>query len=115
MIPNESEVEVIDKNEVIELCHTIPDENIQIINRYDHCMEFYYEKNLTHSDVVDFLRGVTVSDIHRGPLVDDNSSRKHVLWEFKKNAFGCYCYVKIKIINRKRIILVVSLHEDEKR
>ena len=88
------------------------DESIQIVRR-DKNEEFMYENNITESDAKNFVRSLTRQDLVDGPVEDYDPNRKHPLWIFKKFGFMHQCYIKLKIINKNRIVIVVSLHEDE--
>lgn len=107
------EFEVLYLDDVLKCCKEVSDDKIQKADRYEGLNDFYYEHNLTNDDLIHIIRDLKREDYFQGPLEDDNEDRKHVLWVFKKIVIGIYCYIKIKIINKRRTIIYISLHEDK--
>lgn len=101
-------------NDVIDIIKNCDDEHIQILPREKN-EEFMFGNNITQTEAKEFIRTLTEDDLDDGPVEDKNPERKYPLWIFKKNGFTKMCYIKIKIINRGRVAIVVSFHEDEQR
>ena len=99
-------------NDVIEIIKNCDDEHIQILPR-DKNETFMFANNITQTDAKEFIRTLTGNDLKAGPVQDLNPERKHPLWIFKKNGLNRLCYIKVKIINKGKVTIVVSFHEDE--
>lgn len=99
-------------DDVISIIKKAEDNSIQIVRRDKNDL-FIYAKHIDETAIKLFLKLLTASDLVAGPLEDDDPNRKHPIWIFKKKGFGCICYIKLKIINKNRTIIVISFHEDE--
>ena len=99
-------------NDVIDIIKSCDDEHIQILPR-DKNEDFMFANNITQTDAKEFIRTLTDEDLTDGPVEDKTPDRKYPLWIFKKNGFNKLCYIKVKIINKGRVTIVVSFHEDE--
>ena len=105
--------------EVVYICNKAQIENIEVkknnpfntktgdfIDRYD----------INPNQIKSIINDLTINDYHSGPLQDFNPNNKHPLWVFIKNTLiknlRIYIYIKIKIIDHKRKIIVYSLHEE---
>lgn len=118
MIPNDYDYkyEVTDLDEALDICHTIKgdDKHFELIVREDkNPYLLLIEQGKTIDDVVDLIHSLKKEDYYSGPLVDEKSIRKRMLWVFKKEFIGKMMYIKFKIINKKTKMIVISLHEDE--
>lgn len=105
-------IDALSINDVIEIIKSCDDEHIQILPR-DKNEDFMFANNITQTDAKEFIRNLTDKDLTDGPVIDKNPNREHPLWIFKKNGFNKLCYIKVKIINKGRVTIVVSFHEDE--
>ncbi len=67
------------------------------------------------SDAKDEILSLVVTDYHKGPKHDFDSSRPGDIWEFKTNINGIKFYIKIKIVieNEKSILRCIGFHEDD--
>lgn len=107
MDPNNATIE-----EVIEVLKRLDDEHLQISDYYK-TIDFLFYHNITQYDAKRAIRSLTTSDLFKGPVDDDNPKRNYPVWIFKKHIFNCMCYIKLKIINKGKVAVVISFHEDE--
>ena len=107
MDPNNATIE-----EVIEVLKRLDDEHLQISDYYK-TFDFLFYRNITQYDAKRAIRSLTNSDLFKGPVDDDNPKRNYPVWIFKKRIFNCRCYIKLKIINKGKVAIVISFHEDE--
>ena len=105
--------------EVIFICNKAPKDNIELKknNPFNSKTNNFMEKySIDPDQVVSIINGIKLDDYHSGPLQDYNPNNKHPLWVFIKQIVAknikIYIYIKIKIINHKRKIIVYSLHEE---
>lgn len=105
--------------EVVLICNEALEESIEIkdSNPFNSKTGDFIDKyDISPSKIVSIINGLTVDDYHSGPLQDYNKNNKHPLWVFIKETLikntWIYIYIKIKIINHKRKIIVYSLHEE---
>ncbi len=112
-----SEEDNISIDEVIQICKSVKFENIEI--KDDNILnqktsDFMAEHSFTPDDVRREIKKLTVRDYHAGPCEDKNSFNNHPVWIFIKNInrVKILVYIKIKIINHKRKIIVYSFHEE---
>lgn len=98
--------------DLLVLLYKVPDERFEIIDREKN-FEFRTRYNILVSDLYQVIRELTIDDYVKGPVPDDNPNRKHPVWIFKKKVFGYKCYIKIKLINEGRKVIVISFHKDE--
>ncbi len=108
------DIDHISLKQLLTILKDIDDKHIEILNR-DKNFEFQYKYDLSKDQIVHEIKNLTISDYIDGPVQDDNPDRKHPLWIFKKYVQKVYCYIKLKLINKGRIVIVVSFHEDESR
>jgi hypothetical protein len=101
-------------DDVIRIVQNSDNDHIEVIGRLKNEL-FIIENNITLPKAFDFIRTLTKSDLYAGPLNDDNPNREYPVWIFKKEGFGCLCYIKLKIINKETKVIVISLHKDEER
>ena len=104
-------------DEVINVCKTILAKNIEIRkdNLINHKTSNFMEKyDFFEEDVKREIKNLTKYDYHQGPLKDRNVNNKHPLWVFIKHigTIKVVVYIKIKIINHRRKIIVYSFHEE---
>ena len=100
--------------DVIRIIQDADDSHIEIIQRFKN-LAFIIDYKLELDVIKEFIRKLETTDLVVGPIDDDNPNRKHPVWIFKKYGFGVMCYIKLKIINKNRTVIVISLHEDERR
>lgn len=108
------DIDHISLKQLLTILKDIDDKHIEILNR-DKNFEFQYKYDLSKDQIVHEIKNLTINDYIDGPVQDDNPDRKHPLWIFKKYVQKVYCYIKLKLINKGRIVIVVSFHEDESR
>ncbi|MDD2493493.1 MAG: hypothetical protein WC108_08470 [Bacteroidales bacterium] len=103
----------ITKEVVVTVCHHIREENVEIIRR-DKNEEFLNKYEYTRWDVQKVLNNLKIADYRAGPEKDRKENLKHPVWIFSKHLDGIKVdiYIKIKVINRKRKIIVLSFHEE---
>ena len=94
---------------IIRFC----DNNHITIIRREKNLDFLYKNDIAIDQAKDFVRSLAIEDFVKGPLKDSNPTRKHPLWVFKKRGFDHICYIKLKIVNKRKETVVVSFHEDE--
>ena len=109
--------EVVTLDEVISICQKVKDENIEIRRsnlENTKTIEFMANNSLIDKDIFAEIRKLTKDDYHSGPLQDKNLLNKHPLWVFIKQIqkVKVLVYIKIKIINHKRKVIVYSFHEE---
>ncbi len=105
--------------EVISICNEASKESIEIkeSNPFNSKTGDFIDKyDISPDQVVSIINDLEVNDYHSGPLQDYNKISRHPLWVFIKETLikniRIYIYIKIKIINHKRKIIVYSLHEE---
>lgn len=107
----------ISLDEVIEICKSTKDCFIEInddpIQRPKTC-RFIEKYELLHQDIKEIIHSLEKADYYRGPTKDRDLNRNHPFWEFIKvvNNIKVRVYIKIKIFNHKRKIMVFSIHEE---
>ena len=106
------DIDILTRDELIDLLSKAKDDNIQLIDR-DKNYDFRTTHNITIDDIKGVIKGLRVEDIVKGPVPDYNANRNHPLWIFKKLYIGMVVYIKIKVINKGKVIIVISFHEDE--
>ncbi len=99
--------------DVIKIIKKADDSEIVIVRRHKNIL-FITDKKITWPDARSFIRSLSANDLIAGPIPDDDPSLKYPVWIFKKEGFGCTCYIKLKVIHKK-VVLVISLHKDERR
>lgn len=105
--------------DVVLICNEALEESIEIkeSNPFNSKTGDFIDKfDINPDQIVSIINGLTEDDYHSGPLRDYNKNNKHPLWVFIKETLikniRIYIYIKIKIINHKRKIIVYSLHEE---
>ena len=103
--------------EVVDICQTTRNDNIEI--RDDNLLntkttDFMDKYEFLEDDIRDEIHRLEIKDYHSGPLEDKNTHNKHPVWVFMKtlNRIKVLVYIKIKIINHKRKIILYSFHEE---
>lgn len=116
MIENEDNLTI---NDVVSICSTAKHEAIEfrIFDSFNSkTTDFVNKYGLTGDNVVKIINNLSSEDYHSGPLIDRNSNNKHPLWVFIKEIgiknIRITVYIKIKIINHRRKIIIYSLHEE---
>jgi len=116
MIENEDNLTI---DEVISICNNAKLESIEfrVFNSFNtKTEEFLKTYCLNRRDAAEIINGLIVEDYHSGPLPDYNPNNKHPLWVFIKEIgianIRIVIYIKIKIINHKKKIIIYSLHEE---
>ena len=97
-------------DELLVLLKNLDDDAIQIIWR-DKNLLFRFDNNMGVEEMKDAVRNLQKENYIDGPLEDENPSRKHLLWVFRKEVRKIDCYIKLKIINKCKVAIVVSFHE----
>lgn len=105
------DIDHLSLKELLFILQNTKEDNIQIVQRGKNLL-FQSKYCITESILKNEIRSLNQSDYYDGPLVDDHPNRKHPLWVFKKYVQNIYCYIKVKIINHGRIVIVISFHED---
>ena len=105
--------------DVVSVCKNASNETIEIkrTNPFNSKTSDFLEKyELSFDDIVWIVKRIKSCDYHSGPLPDYNPNNKHPLWVFIKDILiknvRIYIYIKIKIIDHRRKIIVYSLHEE---
>ena len=102
--------------EVVEICTTISNENIEISKGSirPKTEEFLDKFKLTDEDVCEVIKSLEKEDYFAGPIADRNPKYAHPFWIFIKyvDLVKVRVYIKIKIVNHKRKINVFSIHEE---
>lgn len=116
MIENEDNLTI---NDVVSICSTAKHESIEfrIFDSFNcKTIDFVSKYGLSRDNVVQIINNLSPEDYHSGPLTDRNSNNKHPLWVFIKEIgimnVRITVYIKIKIINHRRKIIIYSLHEE---
>ena len=114
MIKDEDNISL---EEVISICNTIKCTSIEIKDNNilnTKTQEFMVKYDLDERRIRFEVKKLKKEDYHSGPLEDKNTRNKHPLWVFLKYIEGVpvKIYIKIKIINHKRKIIVYSFHEE---
>ena len=114
MIEDEDNISL---EEVISICSKTRNNEIEI--KHDNLLnkktaDFIEKNGLTLEYIKDEIRQLKKEDYHSGPLEDKNPLNKHPLWVFIKHikSVVVLVYIKIKIINHKKKIIVYSFHEE---
>ena len=104
-------------DEVLKICSNIKNENVEVIR--DNLIrpktaEFLEKYELDDDDVVDIIHNLGESDYYSGPEEDTNPKYLHPFWIFITYILSIKVkiYIKMKIINHKRKIVVFSIHEE---
>lgn len=100
-------------SDVINVISHLDDEHLQISDYYK-TQDFLMFNNITHEEAKEEVRNLKECDLTEGPLPDVNKNRNYPVWIFEKEMFGTRCYIKIKIINKGKVAIIISLHEDER-
>lgn len=107
----------ISKEEVISICKNTKDSMIEINDDPDErpkSAAFIEKYELLHEDIKKMIHSLEVENYYRGPTEDRDPNRKHPFWEFitTYNGIPVEIYIKIKIFNHKRKIMVFSVHKE---
>ena len=106
MIDDETKYSV---EEVVEICKTAP---IYIVNR-EKTRQFWLKINKSIEDLKVEIRTLRPEYSCAEPEKDYDETRRGYVYQFKKWAFGQYwCYIKVKVKQRK-IVVVISFHEED--
>ena len=100
--------------DVLRIVKNADYKNIQIVRRFKNEL-FMAKRKICELDIIQAVKELEVTDLIAGPIEDDDANRKHPVWIFKKKAFKVMCYIKLKVINKNRTVIVISFHEDERR
>lgn len=104
-------------NEIIQICKKVKQENIEVIRDNiirPKTVEFLEKYELSDEDVANIIHSLSESDYYLGPEEDTNPKYKHPFWIFVKfiKNIKVNVYIKIKIINHHRKVVVFSIHEE---
>ena len=101
-------------DELITLIGKLKQEQFDFVNR-DKNIDFLEKHNLSIENEIEAIKQLNKHDLKEGPVEDDNPNRKHPVWIFIKKIWNIECYIKIKVINHCRVIIVISFHETESK
>ena len=103
--------------EVLEICRKAEYNNIEVL--YNDVLrpktfEFLTKYDFDIATVKQIIKNLTKEDYQKGPVEDYNPNYKHPFWIFTKHleSIDVEVYIKIKIINHKRKIIVFSFHKE---
>ena len=104
-------------DQVLKICQNVKDENIEVIANpiiRPKTHEFIQKYDFDINDVRQIIRNLSKNDYNKGPVTDDNPNYRHSFWIFIKfvSEIKVKVYIKIKIINHRRKIIVFSIHEE---
>ena len=104
-------------DEVLSLCQKIDKKNIDVIlDPIIRPKTFnFIAKYMSSTEFIkEIIKSLAKEDYNKGPVEDLNPNYKHPFWIFIKylNKYEINVYIKIKIINHHRKIIVFSLHEE---
>ena len=116
MTENEDNLSI---QEVVSICQSAKSDFIEL-HKYNplntKTLDFIYKYDISEERITKIINGLTCEDYHSGPLLDYNLSNKHPLWVFIKEIdiinYKIAVYIKIKIINHRKKIIIYSLHEE---
>lgn len=106
------DIDHLSLKQLLQLIKQISPEKIEVVSRGKN-LEFQNRYNLSDLDLIREIKSLQPNDYYDGPIIDDNKERIHPVWIFKKYVRSIYCYIKLKVINHGRIIIIISFHEDE--
>lgn len=99
--------------QVISFCR---DEKTQIIivNRIDRKnQDFRAAVGITYEEEIGEIRKLRVENLHCEPYLDRDIPGNY-LYEFRKEVCGKWCYIKLTIVDKNKILVkVISFHESE--
>ncbi|MBO4667580.1 MAG: type II toxin-antitoxin system MqsR family toxin [Bacilli bacterium] len=101
-------------DELITLIGELKQEQFDFVNR-DKNIDFLEKHNLSIENEIEAIKQLNKHDLKEGSVEDDNPNRKHPVWIFIKKIWNIECYIKIKVINHCRVIIVISFHETESK
>ena len=116
MTENEDNLTV---EEVISICRSAKSEMIEH-HKFNplntKTFDFIKKYDLSEDKIAKIINSLVSEDFHSGPLQDYNINNKHPLWVFIKEIditnIKIAVYIKIKIINHRKKIIIYSLHEE---
>ena len=88
--------------------------HIVIIDRNDRKnQDFRAAVGLTYEDEVEEIRKLRVENLYHEPYFDRDIPNNY-LYEFRKEVCGKWCYIKLTIVDKNKILVkVISFHESE--
>lgn len=95
--------------DIINCCKTY---NLYYVKRKDITRNFLYKYGLLQDDADNEIRTLSKINLFEGPVPDKDVIGEYV-WIFKKLAFGKWCYIKLKIKENRRLVIIISFHEDD--
>ena len=100
-------------DEVIKLCQTINSHYIELIPRPKNLL-FIDDFELTQHDIVELIHSIKKRDYYSGPEIDKDPNKRHPVWIFikKGSIYKIAIYLKLKIINNNKKIIIISLHRE---
>ncbi|MBR4377514.1 MAG: type II toxin-antitoxin system MqsR family toxin [Bacilli bacterium] len=106
-------------SEVLRVCRNIKNTNIEIMRDNlirPKTVEFLENYEIDDDRVKEIIKNLDKEDYYQGPVEDINPKFAHPFWIFIKKISNLRIkvYIKIKIINHKRKIIVFSIHEEGK-
>ena len=98
--------------EVIEFCRN-QKYKIVIQARKDRKNEnFRASVGITYSEEQEIIRNLRVENLFQGPILDRDRANNY-LYEFHKEVYGKWCYIKLTIVEEIVVVNVISFHESE--
>ena len=103
--------------EAITICKSVSNNNIEIMKdplTRPKTSDFINKYEVMDDDIREIIHSLSIEDFYRGPTPDRNPRFKHPVWEFIKyiDSIRVKIYLKIKIVNHKRKVIVFSIHEE---
>lgn len=106
------DIDHLSLKQLLTLLKSTDENNIQIVQRLKN-LDFIEKYQFTEAFLKKQIKSLNQNDYYDGPLPDLNHNRQHPVWIFKKYVQSIYCYIKIKVINHGRFVIVISFHENE--
>ena len=103
--------------DVINLCQKIDKKNIDVLLDpliRPKTVNFLAKYKISIDYMKEIIKSISKEDYCKGPVSDSNPKYKHPFWIFIKylGDIKINVYIKIKIINHHRKIIVFSFHEE---
>ena len=98
--------------QVIEFCRDGKHE-IVIVNRKDRKNQLFRESvGITYAEEQEEIRKLRKEFLYKGPFLDKDYPDNY-LYEFHKEVYGKWCYIKLTIVDESVVVKVISFHESE--
>lgn len=104
-------------DEVISICKNRKNTKIEINDdplQRPKSAAFIEKYELLQEDIKEIIHSLEKTNYYRGPTEDRYRKKMHPFWEFITTYKGIpvRIYIKIKIFNHKRNIMVFSIHKE---